>query len=145
MQVTGNTIFNVIQMGDLDVDSNDRPLDPPMILKTEVLSNFFTDIVRHDQRRCGSSIMFIVPRAGPPITGSLLLSSGFPVGRSMLRFSPELLSPLTSRTPCELLGAQINCCEPQSRSRGSCCRRSKKGESAEGQGRQKFRNALVWR
>ncbi|EGD80493.1 cyclophilin-16 [Salpingoeca rosetta] len=44
-KVTGNTIFNVLKMGELPTDENDQPEEPPRIIRTEVLSNPFDDIV----------------------------------------------------------------------------------------------------
>eukprot|EP00056_Hartaetosiga_gracilis_P021424 m.24074 g.24074 ORF g.24074 m.24074 type:complete len:580 (+) comp9070_c0_seq1:98-1837(+) len=44
-KITGDTIFNVLHMGNVATDRNDRPRDPPFIIKTEVLNNPFKDIV----------------------------------------------------------------------------------------------------
>jgi peptidyl-prolyl cis-trans isomerase SDCCAG10 len=44
-KVTGNTIFNVLQMGERPVDGDDRPEEPIRIRKTETLSCPFDDIV----------------------------------------------------------------------------------------------------
>jgi peptidyl-prolyl cis-trans isomerase SDCCAG10 len=44
-KVTGNTIFNVLRMGDLEVDAGDRPVEPPRLIRVEVVSNPFDDIV----------------------------------------------------------------------------------------------------
>lgn len=45
-KVTGVTMFNVVKMGDVEVDSaSDKPLDPMHILRIEVLSNPFDDII----------------------------------------------------------------------------------------------------
>lgn len=44
-KVTGETIYNMLKLEEALVDQNDRPLYPPKILKTEVLSNPFTDII----------------------------------------------------------------------------------------------------
>jgi hypothetical protein len=35
LQVTGDTIYNVLKIGGLEVDANDRPHDPPKIISTE--------------------------------------------------------------------------------------------------------------
>ena len=45
IQVTGNTIFNVLAIGEVTVDGNDRPEDPPRILRTEILNCPFDDIL----------------------------------------------------------------------------------------------------
>lgn len=45
MQITGNTIFNLLSVGDVETDANDRPLNPPKLLSVEVLWNPFDDVV----------------------------------------------------------------------------------------------------
>ena len=44
-KVTGDTIFNVLRMGEAEVDGNDRPIDPIKVLSIEVLWNPFEDII----------------------------------------------------------------------------------------------------
>lgn len=44
-KVTGNTVFNVLKMGELDTDADDRPLYPPVIKSVTIVTNPFTDIV----------------------------------------------------------------------------------------------------
>ncbi|PIN21549.1 Peptidyl-prolyl cis-trans isomerase [Handroanthus impetiginosus] len=45
-KVTGDSIFNLLQLGEVETDKDDRPLDPlPKILSVEVLWNPFDDIV----------------------------------------------------------------------------------------------------
>lgn len=44
-KVTGSTIFNVLRMGEVDTDGQDKPVDSIRILAMEVLSNPFDDIV----------------------------------------------------------------------------------------------------
>lgn len=44
-KVSGGTIFNVLRLGDVDVDADDRPLDPPRVLSAEVLDNPFEDVI----------------------------------------------------------------------------------------------------
>lgn len=41
----GETIYNVLKMADAEIDSNERPMYPYKINKTEVLLNPFDDIV----------------------------------------------------------------------------------------------------
>jgi peptidyl-prolyl cis-trans isomerase SDCCAG10 len=43
-RVVGNSIYNVLKMGELEVDEQNRPVYPPKILKTDVVSNPFPDI-----------------------------------------------------------------------------------------------------
>ncbi|GAV56961.1 Pro_isomerase domain-containing protein [Cephalotus follicularis] len=45
-KVTGDSIFNLLRLGEVDTDKNDRPLDPiPKINSVEVIWNPFEDIV----------------------------------------------------------------------------------------------------
>eukprot|EP00771_Trimastix_marina_P002419 gnl/Trimastix_PCT/3551.p1 GENE.gnl/Trimastix_PCT/3551~~gnl/Trimastix_PCT/3551.p1 ORF type:complete len:528 (-),score=72.39 gnl/Trimastix_PCT/3551:48-1580(-) len=43
-KVTGDTYYNVANMAELEVDSADRPEDPPVIDSTEVISNPYPDL-----------------------------------------------------------------------------------------------------
>jgi peptidyl-prolyl cis-trans isomerase SDCCAG10 len=83
-KITGNTIFNgkssiwlfvvhvtvqcsdwsllcraVLRMGDVEVDENDRPIEPPRILSGEVLANPFDDIVPRQEMlfRCSGNAL----------------------------------------------------------------------------------------
>lgn len=38
-QVTGDTLYNLLRLGEAETDKNDRPLDPPKILSVEVGSD----------------------------------------------------------------------------------------------------------
>ncbi|XP_058106070.1 peptidyl-prolyl cis-trans isomerase CYP57 [Magnolia sinica] len=45
-KVTGDSIFNLLRLGEVDTDKNDRPLNPPpRIISIEVLWNPFDDII----------------------------------------------------------------------------------------------------
>ncbi|KAH7651935.1 Cyclophilin-type peptidyl-prolyl cis-trans isomerase protein [Dioscorea alata] len=44
-KVTGDSIYNLLRLGEVEADKDDRPLDPPIILSVEVLWNPFDDIV----------------------------------------------------------------------------------------------------
>jgi peptidyl-prolyl cis-trans isomerase SDCCAG10 len=44
-KVTGNTFFNVLRMGDVEVGRDDKPTEDIKIFRIEVLSNPFDDIV----------------------------------------------------------------------------------------------------
>ncbi|XP_027330419.1 peptidyl-prolyl cis-trans isomerase CYP57 isoform X2 [Abrus precatorius] len=45
-KVTGDTMYNLLRLGEVETDKNDRPLDPaPKILSVEVLWNPFEDII----------------------------------------------------------------------------------------------------
>lgn len=43
-KVTGDTIYNVMGLNELEVDEDDRPVYPPRLLKAEVLWNPFDDL-----------------------------------------------------------------------------------------------------
>lgn len=34
--MTGDTVYNLLRLGELETDKDDRPLDPPKILSVEV-------------------------------------------------------------------------------------------------------------
>jgi len=44
-KVTGHTLYNLLSMNSYDVDDDERPLKPPLIIKTEILWNPFDDII----------------------------------------------------------------------------------------------------
>ena len=44
-KVTGETIFNLMAMSNLDVVENEKPINPPVINSTRVLINPFEDII----------------------------------------------------------------------------------------------------
>lgn len=44
-KVSGNTVYNILKLQEGEIDANERPLYPHKIIKTEVLSNPFDDIV----------------------------------------------------------------------------------------------------
>ncbi|KAL3695567.1 hypothetical protein R1sor_009643 [Riccia sorocarpa] len=44
-KVTGETVYNLIKIGEVEIDKDDRPIEPPRILSVEVLWNPFDDLV----------------------------------------------------------------------------------------------------
>ena len=44
-KVAGDTVFNVVKMGELDTDADDHPIYPPMIKSASIVNNPFPDIV----------------------------------------------------------------------------------------------------
>jgi len=53
-KVAGDTIFNVIKMGEAEIENDERPLYPTTIKSTEVLHNPFDDIIpriTHEEQR----------------------------------------------------------------------------------------------
>ncbi|KAG0043024.1 Peptidyl-prolyl isomerase cwc27 [Gryganskiella cystojenkinii] len=50
-KVTGDTIFNVLQIGGLEVDSDERPLYPPKVSNCTIVVNPFDDIIPRLSRR----------------------------------------------------------------------------------------------
>lgn len=54
-KVTGDTVFNMLKLEECLVDHNERPLHPPKIIKTEILSNPFDDIVIRTTHKSNSN------------------------------------------------------------------------------------------
>lgn len=75
-KVTGNTIYNVTRMGEVEVGEMDRPVDDIRILRMEVLLNPFEDIV---------------PRYFSPLHNSItvLFNYSYCLGKELL---PKLMS-----------------------------------------------------
>jgi len=52
-EVDANTLLNVFRMNELDIDNNDRPVDPPHIIRIDLLESFdgitilFVSIKKH--------------------------------------------------------------------------------------------------
>lgn len=44
-KVVGDTVFNVVKMGELDTDADDHPIYSPMIKSASIVNNPFPDIV----------------------------------------------------------------------------------------------------
>ncbi|KAI0630744.1 cyclophilin-like domain-containing protein [Trametes polyzona] len=44
-RVVGDTIFNVLKIGEMEIDDNERPLYPPKIKRIRILDNPFPDII----------------------------------------------------------------------------------------------------
>lgn len=44
-KITGTTAYNLMRLGEMEVDKADRPIEPPVIRRTEVIWNPFDDIV----------------------------------------------------------------------------------------------------
>jgi peptidyl-prolyl cis-trans isomerase SDCCAG10 len=44
-KVVGDTLYNLVGMGELETDDSERPLNPPQITRIEVLSNPFDDMI----------------------------------------------------------------------------------------------------
>ncbi|CAG0897062.1 unnamed protein product [Darwinula stevensoni] len=56
-KVTGDTIYNMIKLEEVDIDRDDRPVHPHKIIRTEILNNPFPDIVPRttkEKRKHGS-------------------------------------------------------------------------------------------
>lgn len=54
-KVTGNTIYNMIKLQESETDKNERPLHPHKIIRTEILSNPFDDILPRETFKKKSS------------------------------------------------------------------------------------------
>ena len=44
-KVVGDTLYNIVAMGELEVDDHERPLNPPKITRIEIISNPFDDVI----------------------------------------------------------------------------------------------------
>lgn len=69
-KVTGNTIFNVLKMGELATDNNDRPHYPPTINSVSVITNPFPDIV---PRHASDCVCYLESTPSLPLLLPLLL------------------------------------------------------------------------
>ncbi|KAI8898882.1 cyclophilin-like domain-containing protein [Globomyces pollinis-pini] len=49
-KVVGNTVFNVLNLGELDTDKNDKPIYDAKILSCQILSNPFDDIIPRERK-----------------------------------------------------------------------------------------------
>lgn len=47
-KVVGDTLFNLLKLGELETDPNERPLYPAEITKVTIISNPFDDIIPRD-------------------------------------------------------------------------------------------------
>lgn len=78
-KVAGDTIYNVLKLNDLDMDEEDRPLEPPVLKSVEVLWNPFEDIVPRTsaaQRRAEAEAAAAAQRkARKPVKKNLKLLS----------------------------------------------------------------------
>lgn len=50
-QVVGNTLFNMLRLGEVETDENERPVVVQKILKAVILNNPFPDIVPREKVR----------------------------------------------------------------------------------------------
>jgi peptidyl-prolyl cis-trans isomerase SDCCAG10 len=55
MCAAGDTIYNLLRFNELETNDDDRPVDPPRLLRADVLYNPFDDIVPRVDR-CGQEI-----------------------------------------------------------------------------------------
>jgi len=44
-KVTGDSIYNLLRLGEVDTDKDDRPLQPPKILSVEVISSYMSQTI----------------------------------------------------------------------------------------------------
>lgn len=49
-KVVGDTLYNLVRFNELETDDDDRPLDPPRLLRADVLLNPFDDIIPRTTR-----------------------------------------------------------------------------------------------
>lgn len=51
MKVVGNTLFNMLRLGECVTGEDDKPLTKQKILQVEILSNPFSDIVPREKKK----------------------------------------------------------------------------------------------
>lgn len=74
-KVQGVTIYNLVRIADVDVDDNDRPVDPPRIERAEVVWNPFDDIEpRHQVPKAIASTAAPEPKMAPLVKNRKALS-----------------------------------------------------------------------
>lgn len=49
-KIVGESIYNLINIQNIDTDSQDRPIDPPKIISIQIIENPFEDIVLRDNQ-----------------------------------------------------------------------------------------------
>merc|ERR1712002_1011382 len=50
-KVAGDTIYNLVRLGEVETDENERPINPPVIKWTRVLANPFDDIEPREKKK----------------------------------------------------------------------------------------------
>lgn len=73
-RVIGNTIFNLLRIGECEVDSHNRPLFPPKIIGFEILKNPFEDIIPR-------ILITPTPTSASTSTINSTINSTFPIKR----------------------------------------------------------------
>ena len=73
-RVVGDTVFNLLRMGDAELGEGDKPLFPTKITGAEVLVNPFDDMVRREVKRVEVSTEKEVKKKGMKKGGKTLLS-----------------------------------------------------------------------
>lgn len=43
--MTGDSIYNLLRLGEVDADKDDRPLQPPKILSVEVITSYMNQTI----------------------------------------------------------------------------------------------------
>ncbi|KAH3732084.1 peptidyl-prolyl cis-trans isomerase [Pelomyxa schiedti] len=79
-KVTGDTMYNLLKVNDMEIGENDRPVFPPKILSVDVLYNPFPDIVPHPTAKkpapAPTATKAQKPKGPPPKKDFGLLSFG---------------------------------------------------------------------
>ena len=60
-KVVGPSVFNLLDMQNVDLGENDRPINPPKIVKCVVVDNPYDDIVPRARKQAG---VVVAPKAG---------------------------------------------------------------------------------
>ncbi|ESO86646.1 hypothetical protein LOTGIDRAFT_194800 [Lottia gigantea] len=76
-KVAGNTVYNMIKLQESEVDGNERPFHPYRIIKTQVLSNPFDDIIPRVLKKKKDKTEAVKPKSQSKATKNFnLLSFG---------------------------------------------------------------------
>ncbi|VDM12678.1 unnamed protein product [Wuchereria bancrofti] len=51
MKIVGNTLFNMLRLGECEIGDDDKPLTKQKILQVEILSNPFNDIIPREKKK----------------------------------------------------------------------------------------------
>jgi peptidyl-prolyl cis-trans isomerase SDCCAG10 len=62
-KVVGDTIFNVLRIGEVETDEDERPVYSPKLLRVDVLNNPFDDIISREQPKKSSVAATVIPKS----------------------------------------------------------------------------------
>jgi cyclophilin family peptidyl-prolyl cis-trans isomerase len=101
-RVSGDSIFNVLRIGEVETDKFDKPLEPPVILSINVLENPFPDVI---PRTKAQKTETHVPASRKGVLSSSLLSfeDSEDVGSSISVVKSKMKAPSVNHDGSNLL------------------------------------------